>query len=116
MHLTDKHSTHLLQVPADMVVNSIIASMAAHSGDHQCCEIYQIGSSMKNPLVYSRLKDFGFWYFTEHPWIDKEGNPVIVGDVTVLNTMDSFRRYMALRYIVPLKVNIFDLQLYIYIY
>lgn len=98
----------LLQIPADMVVNSILASMAAHSGDRHCFEIYQVGSSMRNPLVYSRLKDYSYCYFTEHPWIDKEGKTVIVGDVTVLNSMENFRRYMALRYILPLKVNTYN--------
>ncbi|KAJ9699472.1 hypothetical protein PVL29_008186 [Vitis rotundifolia] len=89
-------------IPADMVVNSMIAAMAAHA--NQPCEvIYQVGSSIKNPVRYSNLQDFGFRYFTKNPWINKDGKAVKVGKVTVLSSMDSFHRYMALRYLLLLK-------------
>lgn len=90
-------------IPADMVVNSIIVAMMANA-NHQSYEIiYQIGSSMRNPLRYQNIQDFGLHYFTEKPWINKDGNPVKVGKITVLSTMDSFYIYMAIRYFIPLK-------------
>lgn len=93
-----------MQIPADMVVNSMIVAMAAHA--NQPCEvIYQVGSSVKNPVRYSNLQDFGLRYFTKNPWINKDGKAVKVGKVTVLSTMDSFHRYMALRYLLLLKVK-----------
>ncbi|KAK3041237.1 hypothetical protein RJ639_001520, partial [Escallonia herrerae] len=89
-------------IPADMVVNAMIAAMVAHA--NQPGEIiYQVGSSLANPVAYSEIQDYGQRYFSEHPWVNKDGTPVKVGKVTVLSTMASFRRYMAIRYLLPLK-------------
>ncbi|KAI3420532.1 Fatty acyl-CoA reductase [Psidium guajava] len=89
-------------IPADMVVNSIIVAMAAHV--NQPGEvIYQMGSSVRNPLQYCHLKDYGLQYFTKHPWINKDGKPVKVGPIKVLGSMASFHRYMAVRYLLWLK-------------
>ncbi|XAR59675.1 Alcohol-forming fatty acyl-CoA reductase [Bertholletia excelsa] len=89
-------------IPADMVVNAMIVAMVAHA--NQPCEaIYHVGSSVSNPIRFTRIQDYGLQYFTKHPWIGKDGKPVIVGKVTVLSTMASFHRYMAIRYLLPLK-------------
>ncbi|GMP99006.1 hypothetical protein CsSME_00046659 [Camellia sinensis var. sinensis] len=90
-------------IPADMVVNSMVVAMAAHAT--QPCEmmIYQVGSSLSNPVIFSWIKEYGHHYFTKHPWIGKDGKAVKVGHITVLSSMSSFRRYMALHYLLPLK-------------
>ncbi|PSR95477.1 Alcohol-forming fatty acyl-CoA reductase [Actinidia chinensis var. chinensis] len=91
-------------IPADMVVNSMIAAIVAHANEQAPCEIiYQVGSSLANPLRFSCIQDYGQRYFTKHPWVGKDGKPVRVGEVTVLNSMASFRRYMAVHYLLPLK-------------
>ncbi|TYJ26446.1 hypothetical protein E1A91_A07G120300v1 [Gossypium mustelinum] len=90
-------------IPADMVVNAIIVAMIAEARHQQPQTIYQVGSSIRNPLRYSNLQDYGFRYFTKNPWINKDGKPVIVSKVTVMNSMDSFQRYMAFRYLLLLK-------------
>ncbi|OWM68992.1 fatty acyl-CoA reductase 3-like [Punica granatum] len=92
-------------IPADMVVNSIIVAMAANAGHQRPDDevIYQVGSSLGNPLRYCNLEEYGYRYFSEHPWINKEGKAVIVGKVKILSSMASFRRYMALRYLLLLK-------------
>ncbi|XP_039007151.1 alcohol-forming fatty acyl-CoA reductase-like isoform X2 [Hibiscus syriacus] len=91
-------------IPADMVVNAMIAAMMAHASHEPPPEtIYQVGSSVRNPIRYSHLQDYGFRYFSHKPWINKDGKPVVVGKVTVLNSMDSFHRYMAFRYLLLLK-------------
>ncbi|CAK9179112.1 unnamed protein product [Ilex paraguariensis] len=90
-------------IPADMVVNSMIVAMAGHANQHNAMSIYQVGSSVANPMVFTDLQDYGLRYFTKTPWINKEGKPVIVGKVKVLSTMESFHRYMAIRYQMPLK-------------
>ncbi|XP_039019087.1 fatty acyl-CoA reductase 3-like [Hibiscus syriacus] len=90
-------------IPADMVVNAMIAAMMAHASHRPLESIYQVGSSVQNPIKYSHLQDYGFRYFSNKPWINKDGKPVIVGKVTVLNSMDSFHRYMAFRYLFLLK-------------
>ncbi|KAM7496912.1 hypothetical protein LguiA_021326 [Lonicera macranthoides] len=99
--LGDPESTIDL-IPADMVVNAMIVAMAAHA-NQPCDIIYHVGSSVSNPVFFKDIQKFGLNYFTKNPWINKDGNPVIVGKVTVLSTMASFRRYMAIRYLIPLK-------------
>ncbi|XP_057781960.1 fatty acyl-CoA reductase 3-like isoform X2 [Salvia miltiorrhiza] len=88
-------------IPADMVVNAMIVAMAA-AGSNQTT-IYHVGSSVANPLENASLQDYGQRYFQKHPWINKEGRPVIVGNVRVLKSMESFQRYLAIRYLLPLK-------------
>ncbi|KAK1435080.1 hypothetical protein QVD17_00840 [Tagetes erecta] len=91
-------------IPADMVVNAIIAAIAANA-NQTCSEvIYHVGSSVSNPLKASTLQKCGIRYFTDHPCIGKDGKPVIVGEVTVLNSIASFYIYIGLRYLLPLQV------------
>ncbi|MCD7468826.1 hypothetical protein HAX54_007324, partial [Datura stramonium] len=76
----------------------------AHADQRGSETIYQIGSSVSNPMNIINLRDYGFNYFTKHPWINKvDGKPIIVGKVNVLSSMDSFQRYMDLHYLLPLK-------------
>ncbi|KAK6144209.1 hypothetical protein DH2020_021029 [Rehmannia glutinosa] len=89
-------------IPADMVVNAMIVSMVAHANQPQET-IYHVGSSVSNPLEFASIQDYGQRYFSKHPWINKEGRPVIVGKVKVLNSMESFRRYLEIHYLLPLK-------------
>ncbi|XP_076896465.1 fatty acyl-CoA reductase 3-like [Bidens hawaiensis] len=91
-------------VPADMVVNAMIAAIATHANQTCSQTIYHVGTSVSNPVKFSIIQRCGFRYFTEHPWIGKDGKPVIVGEVTVLNSMASFHRYISLRYLLPLLV------------
>ncbi|CAA2966141.1 alcohol-forming fatty acyl- reductase-like [Olea europaea subsp. europaea] len=89
-------------IPADMVVNAMIVAMVAHANQPNET-IYHIGSSLSNPMDSTMFQEYGLQYFTKHPWIDKEGKPVIVGKVKVLSTMDNFRSYITIRYLLPLK-------------
>lgn len=104
-----------MQIPADMVVNAMIAAMAAHANQPDET-IYHVGSSVSNPLEIASLQDYGQRYFMKHPWIDKDGRAVIVGNVKVLNSMESFQRYLAIHYLLPLKVHIYLLYIHILIY
>ncbi|KAJ1440661.1 hypothetical protein SESBI_01727 [Sesbania bispinosa] len=91
-------------IPADMVVNALLVAMVAHA--NQPCEtdiIYHVGSSVSNPVRYHSLRDYGFKYFTAKPCVNKEGKPIKVGKVTVLDNMTSFHRYVSTRYLLPLK-------------
>ncbi|CAL0333983.1 unnamed protein product [Lupinus luteus] len=89
-------------IPADMVVNAILAAMVAHA-NQPCDTIYHVGSSVANPVRYLNLRDYGFRYFMAKPCLNKEGIPIKVGKVTVLDNMASFQRYMFIRYLLPLK-------------
>ncbi|PWA86973.1 jojoba acyl CoA reductase-related male sterility protein [Artemisia annua] len=89
-------------IPADMVVNAMIATMVAHAS--QPCEIiYHVGSSVSNPLKYKEIQQSGYNYFSRNPWVNKNGKPVIVGEIKVLSSMDSFHRYFFVHYLLPLQ-------------
>uniref|UniRef100_A0A1J3FWS9 Fatty acyl-CoA reductase n=1 Tax=Noccaea caerulescens TaxID=107243 RepID=A0A1J3FWS9_NOCCA len=89
-------------VPADMVVNSILVSMAAQAGKQKEI-IYHVGSSHRNPLKNELFPRVAYQYFSTKPWINKEGKPVHVGNVEILSSMPSFHRYMTIHYLLSLK-------------
>ncbi|XP_010503101.1 PREDICTED: fatty acyl-CoA reductase 3-like [Camelina sativa] len=89
-------------IPADMVVNTMLVSMAAQAA-RQEETIYHVSSSMKNPFKNEKMPEIAYRYFTTKPWTNKEGKVVRVGKVDVLSSMPSFHRYMTIRYILPLK-------------
>ncbi|KAK4440625.1 Fatty acyl-CoA reductase 3 [Sesamum alatum] len=90
-------------IPADMVVNAMIVAMAAHANE-PIEMIYHVGSSVSNPVSYRRLQNYGLHYFSERPWINKDGKAVIVRKGTELGTVATVRRYMELHYLIPLKI------------
>ncbi|BBH05140.1 hypothetical protein Prudu_016445, partial [Prunus dulcis] len=81
-------------VPVDMVVNSITVAMVANANKSSSI-IYHVGSSLRNPINFLNIHSFVFRYFTKNPWIDKDGKPV--------KTMATFRMYMQIRFMLPLK-------------
>ncbi|CAK7329346.1 unnamed protein product [Dovyalis caffra] len=89
-------------IPADMVVNAIIVAMVARAKQHSEI-IYHLGSSLRNPVKLSDLHDFSFCYFSDHPWINKDGEPVKISRGTILSSMSKFYTYMAFRFLLPLK-------------
>ncbi|KAI4322400.1 hypothetical protein L6164_022101 [Bauhinia variegata] len=90
-------------IPADMVVNAMIVAMVVHANQPHNEIIYHVGSSVRKPLTYKHFQEYGLKYFTAKPWINKDGKPVKVGKVTILNNMASFQRYMFIRYLLLLK-------------
>ncbi|KAG5515754.1 hypothetical protein RHGRI_036712 [Rhododendron griersonianum] len=72
---------------------------------HPKIMIYHVGSSLRNPLRYDSIQVCGFRYFTKNPWIDrKSGNPVKVRKIRVFSNTASYRKYVAIHYLMPLKV------------
>ncbi|KAL1349963.1 hypothetical protein AAHE18_07G192600 [Arachis hypogaea] len=90
-------------IPADLVVNAMIVVLVAHANQPKHI-IYHVGSSISNPIKYRSLPDYGYRYFKAKPWIDLHGKPVKVCKGIMLDSMVSFRRFMFLRYQLPLKV------------
>ncbi|KAF3776469.1 Fatty acyl-CoA reductase 3 [Nymphaea thermarum] len=89
-------------IPGDMVVNSMIVSMAVHLGDRGSQFIYHVGSSVQNPVRYSKIIECAYRYFKANPCYGKDGKPIIVKEVSLFSNMESFRRYMALYHKLPL--------------
>lgn len=92
-----------MQIPADMVANSMIVAMVAHANESSQI-IFHVGSSLRNPMKLCTLKELIFKYFTRNPWIGKNGKSIKVGKVIMFSSMARFRAYMAIRYRLPLKV------------
>jgi fatty acyl-CoA reductase len=92
-----------MQIPADMVVNCMILAMVTYA--NQSSEIIlHVGSSWRNPIKFSRFRNVVVRYFAENPLVSKNGKLIRAEKVTVLSSMASFRAYMTIRYIIPLKV------------
>ncbi|XP_042493651.1 fatty acyl-CoA reductase 3-like [Macadamia integrifolia] len=90
-------------IPGDMVVNSIIVAMVTHM--NQAGEfIYQVGSSIRNPTDFNKFQEYAFHYFSKNPLKNKSGMLVNVQRIAIFTDMDSFYRYVSIRYILPLKV------------
>jgi HAD superfamily hydrolase (TIGR01490 family) len=64
-------------IPVDMVVAAIIAVSAA-GPDPAGPTVYQVASSVRNPLRYGELVDLVRSWFTEHPLYDSDGQPIMV--------------------------------------
>ena len=96
-----------------MVVNAMLVAMVAHANQANDT-IYHVGSSVRNPLMNSNLQDYGYRYFKAKPWISKDGKPIRVGQLTVLDSMASFERYMFIRYLLLLKVQLLSLNFKIF--
>ncbi|KAI5412412.1 fatty acyl-CoA reductase 3 [Lathyrus oleraceus] len=91
-------------IPADMVVNAMLVAMVAHANQPSDDPIiYHVGSSVRNPITYRSFREFNYRYFTAKPWINKEGKAVRVGKITMFSSIASFKRYMFIRYLLPLK-------------
>ncbi|KAH9317089.1 hypothetical protein KI387_018858, partial [Taxus chinensis] len=91
-------------IPADMVVNAIIAAMAKHALDFNSLSIYNVSSSSANPLTYSVVVDTSYDYFVKNPCMDKHRKLIQVEKCYLFHSMESFVRYMRLRYKIPLQV------------
>ncbi|KAL3620178.1 hypothetical protein CASFOL_035090 [Castilleja foliolosa] len=93
-------------IPGDMVVNCMIAAIAAHENEKRDdLLVYHIGSSQRNPIKYEVVKFLMHHYLTEiNPMLDSKGKPIRVGKPTILKTMASFHNYIATHYLSFLKV------------
>ncbi|XP_010454504.1 PREDICTED: putative fatty acyl-CoA reductase 7 isoform X1 [Camelina sativa] len=90
-------------IPADMVVNAMIAAAAEHFHDSGSHTIYHVGSSNQNPMIYKKLYEMMIRYFMESPLVGRNGMH-IVPNLTTKSTMARFRVYTNLRYKIPIQV------------
>ncbi|KAF5207251.1 Fatty acyl-coa reductase [Thalictrum thalictroides] len=82
-------------VPADMVVNAILAAMAKHgAAGEPGMNIYQIASSVVNPLVFQDLAKLLFEHFKSSPCIDSKGEPINVPKMKLFSSIDDFSSHM----------------------
>ncbi|CAN0927498.1 Fatty acyl-CoA reductase 2, chloroplastic [Linum grandiflorum] len=82
-------------VPADMVVNATLAAIARH-GIEQKPEInvYQIASSVVNPLIFDDLAKLLYEHYNSSPYMDSSGRPVAVPLMKLFSKMDDFSDHL----------------------
>ncbi|MCO5556725.1 hypothetical protein L7F22_010277 [Adiantum nelumboides] len=73
----------------DMVANAMLAAMARHA-NKSALEVYQVASSVVNPLVFFELARMSREHFREHPFMDKFGKPLVTPDLELFESMESF--------------------------
>lgn len=82
------------QIPADMVVNAMLATIAKHGtkdvvpGMH----VYHMASSVTNPLTIPEAVKYTIQHFTRSPLMDKAGNSIPVQPVEFLDSMEEFTK------------------------
>ncbi|KAF9592873.1 hypothetical protein IFM89_018453 [Coptis chinensis] len=82
-------------VPADMVVNATLAAMAKHgAAGRPGMSIYQIASSVVNPLVFEDLAKLLFEHFNSSPCIDTRGGPINVPKMKLFSSMEDFSSHL----------------------
>ncbi|WVZ54079.1 hypothetical protein U9M48_004943 [Paspalum notatum var. saurae] len=80
-------------IPADMVVNAMLAAMAKHGQQGQQTpgtqrhHIYHLSSSTVNPLSCRDLCEFLFRHFTRSPVMDAAGEPILVQPMRFCRSM-----------------------------
>ncbi|KAK9070707.1 hypothetical protein SSX86_011109 [Deinandra increscens subsp. villosa] len=91
--------------PADMVINVMLIAIAVHVNKPYSRMIYHVGSSMANPMQISTIVTCTHNYFTKHPLIDQHGKTIrTTKNAKLISSISSFNIYMAIRYMIPLKV------------
>ncbi|KAI4983905.1 hypothetical protein ZWY2020_028378 [Hordeum vulgare] len=81
-------------IPGDMVVNSMMVAMLAHS-EEQAQTIYHVTSSMSNPASYMTLRESAHRYFVDNPPRGENGEPIRMNKMRFFSTVARLR-YMIL--------------------
>ncbi len=90
-------------VPADMVVNTILAAVPKLAEDGRgSLQVYQVATGSRNPVTMGRLHELIVGYFEANPMLDKQGEPIRVKPLT-FPSREAFRRLYKLK-AVPLSV------------
>ncbi|MED6106225.1 Fatty acyl-CoA reductase 2 [Stylosanthes scabra] len=82
-------------VPADMVVNATLAAMARHGMSKKSeINVYQIASSVVNPLVFQELARLLYEHYSSSPCIDSNGRPIQVPMMKLFSSTQEFSDHL----------------------
>lgn len=82
-------------VPADMVVNAMLAAIARHgTARRPQINVYQIASSIVNPLVFEDLAKLLYEHFSSLPYTDSKGKPIHVPSMKLFDSMEDFSSHL----------------------
>ncbi|KAG0622426.1 hypothetical protein M758_3G096500 [Ceratodon purpureus] len=91
-------------IPADFVVNALLASMAKNA-QKPGLQVYQVASSVVNPMTFNILADVALELFTKDPMVDRSGKPIKVRRMLFVQSMVAFNLYMWFVYQLPLLLS-----------
>ncbi|KAH9737543.1 Fatty acyl-CoA reductase 2 [Citrus sinensis] len=84
-------------VPVDMVVNATLAAIAKHGQvviQKPEVKVYQIASSVTNPLVTKYLLSLLHEHFDSSPFLDSKGSPIRVPLMKLFTSMEDFSAHL----------------------
>ncbi|GAV86140.1 SET domain-containing protein/Sterile domain-containing protein/NAD_binding_4 domain-containing protein [Cephalotus follicularis] len=82
-------------VPADMVVNATLAAIARHGmAKKPGINVYQIASSVVNPLVFEDLARLLYEHYNSFPCVDSKGRPIHVPSMKLFSSMEDFSAHL----------------------
>ncbi|KAG5252944.1 hypothetical protein OIU76_021219 [Salix suchowensis] len=82
-------------VPADMVVNATLAAIAWHGMEQKPdINVYQIASSVVNPLVFQDLATLLHEHYNSSPYMDSNGRPIHVPSMKLFSSMEEFSAHL----------------------
>ncbi|KAL5545600.1 hypothetical protein UlMin_005287 [Ulmus minor] len=82
-------------VPADMVVNATLAAIAKHGmAQKPDINVYQIASSVVNPLVFEDLATLLYEHYNTSPCVDPKGRPIQVPSMKLFRSMEDFSAHL----------------------
>jgi len=78
-----------------MVVNATLAAMAKHGTiQERDINVYQIASSVVNPLVFQDLTRLLYEHYTSSPCIDSKGKPIQVPIMKLFSSSEEFSGHL----------------------
>lgn len=84
-----------MQVPADMVVNATLAAIAWHGMIQKPdIKVYQVASSVVNPLVFQDLARLLYAHYNSSPCVDSKGRPIHVPSMKLFSSMEDFSTHL----------------------
>ncbi|XP_048321561.2 fatty acyl-CoA reductase 2, chloroplastic [Ziziphus jujuba] len=82
-------------VPADMVVNAMLAAIAKHGvAQKPDINIYQIASSVVNPLFQQDLSRMFYEHYNSSPCMDSNGRPIQVSPMKLFPSIEDFASHL----------------------
>lgn len=83
------------QVPADLVVNTIIAAMAKHGiAASPGIDVYHAASSTVNPMTMGDIFKYSRDHFAASPLTDNKGDEIQITDMEYFGSIESFSSYI----------------------
>jgi fatty acyl-CoA reductase len=74
-----------------MVVNATLAAIAWHGMEQKSdINVYQIASSVVNPLVFQDLATLLYEHYNSSPYMDSNGQPIHVPSMQLFSSMEDF--------------------------